>query len=1207
MKNIKFFVLIILWGSMLQATNDPYYQHGATNLSFSPDGNYIAWSTWNQKGLFLYDLENGKIITVSNHAGAGRYFAFSPDGQKIFYKAIMRESETIIQKAIEYDIFSKKERILAASEAVGNPTQSINGIIAYTVGHTLRLVNGNTITSVELGAYSNLAPISPPGDFVIFNDDADQLWKLNLEDMSREKISPDGGSYFVPIISRSGRFVLYTKSDGTLEVKALSSGKVYNLGQGNAPAFTHDESGVVFERRLTEPYRIISSELYFYRFATESETKIAGGPEDFLGYPAISPDGSTIAFVQLETGDLILADLEPSAPGISHRRVIIRGADIPADESSEILMTPTHTLVELNVPYMHQVYDTPDYFDGNWSCGPTSCVMAVQYYNKLPNHDIICSSPYPHTSHWGWYIPNLYSYNGYTYDVWGIAPNGWFQGAHGFICRELGAAYWSYMIQFMNQHTLSSSQFSVNWSLFCDEIDAGYPVVASTTTLGYGHIQCFKGYEPNHVIISNDPFGDANRRPWGQYNGSGARYDWPGYNNGHVVLGLSALFKARGSGGGPPPPPSNIQVTITTSFGSGTVTVDGTNHSAPYTTEWSSGSTHTISVPSPQGGGSDVRYIFDRWSDGGAQSHQVSPTSSTTYTAYFRTQYRLLVQASPAQHDSPSPGYGEHWFDAGSNVNCSVSSPADESGDTRYRCTGYSGSGSCPSGSGTSVSFNINSPSTITWQWIQQFKLTVNSSPEPHDSPTPSYGAHWYDTGSTITASVTTPTDQSGWVRWRSDGWRGYGSVPGSGSGTSVSFVITQPSAITWLWVKQYYLQLTYSNTEGRVPLQAGEGWWDENSRVTISTTDTVWDGRYRYIFLYWTATPSIPIDNPQNHITTITLNQPATLDATYLIQYYCLVKKEPCHPAGELVVDRIPYYGEEQCQLWYWWDKGSVHLLSVTPRDSLPETVYIFDHWSDGLPISHNTTPLNEPFDFIAYYRKIFWCYLWKVPLQRWGSLFLEGREYPERDSLSWWAEDGQSYEIGTSPYDVGPDTLYAFRGWSDGSPEPRHISPPITEPTIFYAYYSERFYYLEVFIRNPNWFTDTLELGSTRRMSAREAIEIKNTGNIEVDFGLTLLSTPDLAWQPGAMPSFNTFSLRARFNNCLSEPAYYEPYNDLVTSNIKWANDRVFGPYGWDIPPCYSGDCTNYLYFEFKAPTGTHTYSQVIKVGVVARVSIP
>ena len=96
-------------------------------------------------------------------------------------------------------------------------------------------------------------------------------------------------------------------------------------------------------------------------------------------------------------------------------------------------------------------------------------------------------------------------------------------------------------------------------------------------------------------------------------------------------------------------------VTVTSNPAGLSILVDGTQATAPQTLAWTAGSSHTLSVSSPQGG-PDTRYIFSGWTDGGAQSHPITvPASDLTYTVTFTTQYLLTVTASP-------PGAGTFSF-----------------------------------------------------------------------------------------------------------------------------------------------------------------------------------------------------------------------------------------------------------------------------------------------------------------------------------------------------------------------------------------------------------------------------------------------------------------------------------------------------------------------------------------------------------------
>ena len=103
------------------------------------------------------------------------------------------------------------------------------------------------------------------------------------------------------------------------------------------------------------------------------------------------------------------------------------------------------------------------------------------------------------------------------------------------------------------------------------------------------------------------------------------------------------------------------RTTITTNLAGLMIEVDGESYTAPHSFDWPPGTIHTIGVASPQ---SDVydhyleeswsseyfRYLFAKWSDGGAQSHSVTASSETTvFIANFIEQIRPEARVSPPQ------------------------------------------------------------------------------------------------------------------------------------------------------------------------------------------------------------------------------------------------------------------------------------------------------------------------------------------------------------------------------------------------------------------------------------------------------------------------------------------------------------------------------------------------------------------------------
>ncbi|MGD0159157.1 MAG: Ig-like domain repeat protein [Candidatus Bathyarchaeia archaeon] len=125
-----------------------------------------------------------------------------------------------------------------------------------------------------------------------------------------------------------------------------------------------------------------------------------------------------------------------------------------------------------------------------------------------------------------------------------------------------------------------------------------------------------------------------------------------------------------------------------------------------------------------------------------------------------------------------------------------------------------------------------------------QFYLTVASA---HGSPSPPSG--FFNSGMDITESVTSPVSGGTGTQYVCTGWTGSGSVPASGTGTSVPFAIASNSTITWTWKTQFEVTIGQqgvgSDFTGTVATVDGSNytldalpsifWWDNQSNHSFS------------------------------------------------------------------------------------------------------------------------------------------------------------------------------------------------------------------------------------------------------------------------------------------------------------------------------------------------------------------------------------
>ena len=138
------------------------------------------------------------------------------------------------------------------------------------------------------------------------------------------------------------------------------------------------------------------------------------------------------------------------------------------------------------------------------------------------------------------------------------------------------------------------------------------------------------------------------------------------------------------------------------------ISVDGSPAQAsPRVMSWAVGSTHTIAVASPQGGGG-ARYVFSGWSDGGPASHSITvPGSAATFTASFTAQYQLNRMASPFISGAviAIPPSADGYYNSGTVVQLTASPTAG------FSFSGYQGDASGTSPSQTVV---MSAPRSVT-------------------------------------------------------------------------------------------------------------------------------------------------------------------------------------------------------------------------------------------------------------------------------------------------------------------------------------------------------------------------------------------------------------------------------------------------------------------------------------------------------------
>ena len=304
-------------------------------------------------------------------------------------------------------------------------------------------------------------------------------------------------------------------------------------------------------------------------------------------------------------------------------------------------------------------------------------------------------------------------------------------------------------------------------------------------------------------------------------------------------------------------------------------------------------------------------------------------TSSGSYTFSYYALYFLNVLS-----DYGHP-VGSGWQVAGSWAPVIVEDIEGFSSTVRYRFKEWKGGPLRSSAEDPSNAVFMDSPKVVEAEWENQYYLKVES-----DFGKPS-GEGWYDSGTTATLSVTTPTEAEDGVRYVFSRWSG----DYSDESATAAVTVDGPMTVVAEWRKQYYLSV---NTNGG-KVTTASGWFDEDSYVTVSAVTPVEEtADSRLVFNHWKG--ALSTSNPTE---SLLIDAPKELDAEWSRQYLLTAQTQFGAAVGG-----------------GWYDADSTASFSVE-SPTVPAGIwgwfgveYVFSHWSgdSNSPSSEASIVMHGP-----------------------------------------------------------------------------------------------------------------------------------------------------------------------------------------------------------------------------------------------------
>jgi hypothetical protein len=497
----------------------------------------------------IWLLKDNILEELISGPGCGRYFNVSPDGNKLGYKKI---DENGNQTSAVYDLVSGQTSLLSNAVSLCGQVDFTVDATIFTIGDEIHLMKNGETEIIPTEFYTNIASLSPDGKYIACNDAKDHIVLISVDSKSELIISPENTSSYLPQWSPDSKKVLFAASGSQIFVYDRISASLYPIGPGLNAKWSPQSDKVVFYRSETNGSMVINTDIWLSDFQGARQENLTKSNAICEMDPCFFSNDEIIYHTYARK-EICKAKIDLSNFTLVSSEVIythIGDPDIKFYNTESFSKNKTIVTVPGTVPYIHQVYDTPDWHYGYGSCAPTSAMMSIAYFNKLPKWPITACCPTSHTSDYGNYIADKYRFNKVYYSdvaTTGGGENAW--GGYGYMWTS-GHSPNANMNQYMINHQLTSNEHwdpNCKWDSTVHEIDNGWPQPICSMLTGAGHLTLAIGYVVGqHTLIFQDPYGNKNN-VYMNYYGQNSYYDWPGNNNGYQNLNTVAwTVKADG-------------------------------------------------------------------------------------------------------------------------------------------------------------------------------------------------------------------------------------------------------------------------------------------------------------------------------------------------------------------------------------------------------------------------------------------------------------------------------------------------------------------------------------------------------------------------------------------------------------------------------------------------------------------------------------
>lgn len=261
-------------GTPARLTQTP---QGLMSPVWSPDGTAIAATGDNYTGIFVLNLSDNSMRTLTSEAGAGYKMTWTADGKEIVGRTNVVENGRVLHEIKAYAVTGAVRTLKAKHRTNAMPTLKAAGLSQKNSGVY------DIMTADPAKAAASIDALNRFADKMVIN----------------------------PALSPNGKKVAFQVVGNGMWVIDADGSNLSYLGEGSHPAWMPNSTEIVYTVVRDNGQNFTGSTLYGLDLATGKRAALAGGENNMIPLtPAVSPDGKKVVFENAANASLYIVNLK---------------------------------------------------------------------------------------------------------------------------------------------------------------------------------------------------------------------------------------------------------------------------------------------------------------------------------------------------------------------------------------------------------------------------------------------------------------------------------------------------------------------------------------------------------------------------------------------------------------------------------------------------------------------------------------------------------------------------------------------------------------------------------------------------------------------------------------------------------------------------------------------------------------------------------